>query len=32
MRMQVPFDGGAMSGHEGGGKMWRRSAERVSLA
>jgi hypothetical protein len=32
MRMKVPFDGGAQSGHEGGGKMWRRTAERVSLA
>lgn len=31
MRMKVPFDGGAQSGHAGGGKMWRRQAERVSL-
>lgn len=31
MRLKVPFDGGAQGGHEGGGKMWRRTAESVSL-
>lgn len=30
-RMRVPFDAGVGGGHEGGGKMWRRTAERVSL-